>query len=334
MKINRRKFTRQSSYLIGGALATGHLMACGHKTGPSSNISSQEAVDSTVDAISSAGMFFKISLAQWSFHKAFFAKEIEVLDFAAKAKSLQMDGIEYVNQFFKDKAEDMEFLGQLNTRAADADVTQLLIMVDGEGGLGDPDDNERKKAVENHFKWVHAAKTLGCHSIRVNAYGVAEREVVAAAAVDGPGGVSEYAAKEGINVIVENHGSYSSDGGWISDVIQKVGMQNCGTLPDFGNFCIRRENDQLYNGKCIDEYDRYQGVAEMMPYAKAVSAKSNDFDAQGNETNTDYMKMMQIVKDHGYRGYVGIEYEGSDLDEESGIIKTRDLLIKVGKALS
>jgi len=324
---HRRAFIKKTALLSTGVLGGALLPSCS----TSKSSASEEVAFSMMPG---GEMFFKISLAQWSFHKAFFSKKMDHLDFAAKTKSLGMDGIEYVNQFFKDKAEDSAYLAMMNQRAANAGVKQLLIMVDGEGGLGDTDDAKRKVAITNHYKWVDAAKALGCHSIRVNAYGQGTMEDVGSAAVDGLGGVSEYAAKEDINVIVENHGSYSSNGAWLAGVMKQVGMANCGTLPDFGNFCIKRDTGNLYSGGCIEEYDRYKGVTEMMPYAKAVSAKAHDFDEMGNETHTDYMKMMQIVKDHGYKGYVGIEYEGNSLDAEAGIIKTRDLLIKVGKALS
>jgi len=220
---------------------------------------------------------------------------------------------------------------KLRIRAADSGVTQLLIMVDREGGLGTLDKIERKQAIENHYKWVDAAKYLGCHSIRVNAYGEGSAEDVASAAVEGLAGVAEYGAKQNINVIVENHGGYSSNGAWLSGVMKQIDMPNCGTLPDFGNFCTKRKKGSW---DCEEEYDRYKGVEEMMPFAKAVSAKTNDFDVSGNEIRTDYMKMMKIVKDHGYTGYVGIEYEGQELGEEEGIIATRDLLKRVGKALS
>ncbi len=309
---------KRRGFLKKGAVLTAGLM--------SSGLAMSRATKMLLDS----DMFFKISLAQWSFHKAIFSKELEHLDFASKTRSLGIDGIEYVNQFFKDKAEDAAYLSQMNQRAVDADVTQLLIMIDGEGGLGDTDDAKRKEAIENHYKWVDAAKTLGCHSIRVNAFGEGSSEDVGKAAVQGLGGVSEYAAKENINVIVENHGGYSSNGTWLSGVIKEVNLPNCGTLPDFGNFCIKREGWT----KCLEEYDRYKGVTEMMPFAKAVSAKTNDFDDKGNETKTDYMKMMQIVKEHGYTGFVGIEYEGRTLSEEEGILKSKELLIKVGKALS
>jgi sugar phosphate isomerase/epimerase len=202
-------------------------------------------------------------------------------------------------------------------------------MCDGEGELGHNEDAKRQEAVTNHHKWVEAAKFLGCHSIRVNAAGQGAAEEVAQAAIDGLGRLSEYAAQEGINVIVENHGGYSSNGEWLANVIQQVGMDNCGTLPDFGNFCIERSE----NG-CANAYDRYLGTEQLMAYAKGVSAKTNVFDEQGMEANIDYMKMMQIVKDAGYTGFVGIEYEGSELDELAGVQATKDLLLKVGQALS
>ena len=277
-------------------------------------------------------LFFKISLAQWSLNKDFFGGQLDNLDFAAKAKNdFGIDAIEYVNQFFKDKGNDLSYLKQMKQRAADNGVQSILIMIDREGNLGDLDDAARTKAVENHYKWVEAAKFLGCHSIRVKAYGEGTAEEVAAAAVDGLGRLSEYAAKENINVIVENHGSYSSNGSWLAGVMKQVGKDNCGTLPDFGNFCIKRGKTWT---ECLDEYDRYKGVMEMMPYAKGVSAKSHEFDADGNEVHTDFSKMLKIVKDAGYRGHIGIEYEGSKLSADEGIMATKNLLRKAGKAMS
>jgi sugar phosphate isomerase/epimerase len=300
-----------------------------------SSCNQKGALGSTGNNVEIPNMFFKISLAQWSLNKTLFSKKLDNLDFAAKArKDFGLDAVEYVNQFFKDKAKDMEYLKSMKQRADDNGVKSLLIMIDGEGGLGDPNSNERKKAVENHYKWVDAAKFLGCHSIRVNAFGQGTAEEVSKAAIDGLGSLSDYASKVGLNVIVENHGSYSSDGQWLTKVMQQINKPNCGTLPDFGNFCVKRDSGTEWGGKCVEEYDRYKGVTEMMAFAKAVSAKAHDFDVNGNETHTDYVKMMKIVKDAGYKGYVGIEYEGSGLTEEQGILATRDLLIKAGKSLS
>jgi sugar phosphate isomerase/epimerase len=268
---------------------------------------------------------FQISLAEWSLHKALFANKIDNLDFAKISKDeFGINAVEYVNQFFKDKAKDETYLAELKQRGDDVGVTALLIMIDGEGQLGDPDEAKRKQAVTNHYQWIDAAKFLGCHSIRVNAASRGSYDEQAKLAADGLRGVSEYGAKQGLNVIVENHGGLSSNAQWLTKVIQAVDLPNCGTLPDFGNFRIKRD----------EEYDRYQGVAELMPHAKAVSAKSHDFDEQGNEIHTDYHKMMKIVLDAGYHGHVGIEYEGSKLDEYEGIRATKQLLERVRQQLS
>jgi len=270
-------------------------------------------------------MFFDISLAEWSLNKSLFGGKLSNLDFPLKAKNdYGINAVEYVNQFFMDKAQDMNYLKDLKTRTDDNGITNVLIMIDREGQLANTDDNERKKAVENHYKWVDAAKYLGCHSIRVNAAGNGCREDVQKTAVDGLGMLSEYGKQAGINIIVENHGGFSSDGKWLSEVIKQVESPYCGTLPDFGNFRLR-ENVT---------YDRYAGVKDLMPYAKGVSAKSHEFDKNGNEVHTDYGKMLQIVKDAGYKGYIGIEYEGSNLGEDEGIMATKQLLEKVGILLS
>ena len=279
-------------------------------------------------------MFFKISLAEWSLHKALFANEMTNLDFPAKAKNeFGIDAIEYVNQFFKDKAKDKTYLAELKRRCDDEGVTSLLIMCDGEGELGHSENEKRKRAVENHFKWVEAAKFLGCHSIRVNAAGSGDRSGVAKTAADGLHQLSTFAADYEIQVIVENHGGYSSDGQWLSSVIKEVGLSNCGTLPDFGNFCIKRKDPANWAAGCGEEYDRYTGVKELMPFAKGVSAKTYDFDEEGRCMETDYTQMLSIVKASGYSGYIGIEYEGSALSEVDGIKATKALLEKVGSTM-
>lgn len=274
-------------------------------------------------------LFFEISLAEWSLHRTLRAGQLDNLDFAATArKEFGIEIIEYVNQFFKDKAEDKAYLNDLLQRSKDNGVRNHLIMIDGEGGLGDLDAEARNKAVENHFKWVHAAKHLECATIRVNAHGVGPAEDVAAAAVDGLGKLGEFAAKSGINVIVENHGGYSSNGQWLSGIMKQVGLKNVGTLPDFGNFCIERKPDD--HNVCLNEYDRYKGTQELLPYAKGVSAKANDFDENGNVVETDYNKMLKIVKESGFKGIIGIEYEGGKLSEMDGIRATKKILERVG----
>lgn len=266
---------------------------------------------------------FEISLAQWSLHKRLFDQgdnKLDNLDFALTSKQLGVDAIEYVNIFFKDKADDEVYLAEMKKRASDNGVKSLLIMCDGEGNLGDPDEAKRKQAVTNHHKWIRAAKFLGCHSIRVNAASDGTYDEQLKLAADGLGSLSEYAKELGLNVIVENHWGLSSNPDWLVGVIKSVGMDNCGTLPDFGNF--------------PDEVDRYEAVKAMMPFAKAVSAKSYDFDADGNDTKIDYDRMMKIVLDAGYKGYVGIEYEGGRLSEEDGIIATRKLLERIRQGVA
>ncbi|MFY0652783.1 MAG: TIM barrel protein [Cyclobacteriaceae bacterium] len=268
---------------------------------------------------------FEISLAQWSLHNALFAKKIDNLDFARIAKEeLGISALEYVNQFFFDKAKDKPYLDEMNKRAADLGVKNLLIMIDREGDLGDSNDTKRKLAVENHYKWIEAAKHLGCHSIRVNAGGDGTEEEVAKRAIDSLSTLSTFGKDYNINVIVENHGGYSSNGKWLSNVIKSVDMGNCGTLPDFGNFCIKNKEQ----GGCEEEYDRYKGVKELMPYAKGVSAKSQNFDNNGNCTDTDFLKMLKIVKNAGFSGYIGVEYGKVKLSEMDGIKATKELLEK------
>ena len=263
-----------------------------------------------------------ISLAEWSLHRALYSKEINHLDFISLARTkFEIDAVEYVNTFFFDKAKDKKYLNEMNIIAKDNGVKSLLIMCDNEGNLGDPNNEKRNNAVENHFKWADAAKFLGCHSIRVNARSdnnLSSSEQLNLAA-DGLNKLVDYCSDIEINTIVENHGGLSSNGKWLSELMKKVAHPNLGTLPDFGNFLI--ENDNWY--------DRYLGVEELMPYAKAVSAKSHEFNSSGDEVRTDYKRMMQIVLKSGYSGYVGIEYEGDKHSEYEGIQLTKVLLNKI-----
>jgi len=265
---------------------------------------------------------FKISLAEWSLHKALWAKEMTNLDFPVRAaKEFGIFGVEYVSTFFKDTTTN--YLTELLKISKDNNVSNVLIMIDGQGSLGDPDAALRNKAVENHHRWIEAAKFLGCHSIRVNAAGKGSETEVADAVVESLTKLSTFASKLKINVIVENHGGYSSNGKWLSGVMKRVNLKNCGTLPDFGNFRISQ----------TEEYDRYLGIQELMPYAKGVSGKSYDFDAEGNETTMDFYRIMKIVKDSGYKGWVDVEYEGNRLSEPEGILATKRLLEKVFASL-
>lgn len=268
---------------------------------------------------------FRISLAEWSLVRRLFGGEMSNLDFPGFARSeFGISAVEYVNQFWMDKAEDKAYLNELKLRCDDSGVRSLLIMCDREGALGDPDNNARTTAITNHYKWVAAAAWLGCHSIRVNAQSEGEYAEQQRLAADGLNRLCEFAGDYGINVIVENHGGLSSNGKWLAGVMEMVAADNCGTLPDFGNFRISQDN----------MYDHYLGVEELMPYARGVSAKTYDFDADGNDTFTDFERMMKIVLDAGFRGHVGVEYEGRITEDIEGIKLTKALLERVREKLS
>jgi len=284
-----------------------------------------------------ADPFFKLSLAQWSIHKMIRNDNVDPYTFAEKAKKWGFTGLEYVSQLYNPELEKANyskeamaaFVEKSNAEAKKYGLQNVLIMIDGQGNLAVSDEKERNETVEKHKIWVDAAAAMGCHAIRVNLNGSSVPEEWKANAVDGLTKLATYAKGKNINVLVENHGGLSSNGALHAEVMATVNMDNCGSLPDFGNFCIERSKDG-----CAEEYDNYKGISELMPYAKAVSAKSHDFDADGNETKLDYPRILKIVKDAGYTGYIGVEYEGSILGEEYGILATRDLLIKAGKELN
>ena len=288
-----------------------------------------------------------ISLAQWSLHKSFFGEalngdweafarllkenpdsllqgKLNPDDFPRIAASYGVNTIELVNTFYYSKAKDMDYWGKFKKSCDDAGVKVGLIMCDALGDIGNADSVERQKAVENHYDWVKIAKFLGASTIRVNAAGQGTAEEVAKNAADGLKKLGEYAAKEGINVVVENHGGYSSDGSWLAGVMKAVNKENVGTLPDFGNFCLESGPEG-----CVKEYDRYKGIAELMPFAKGVSAKTHVFDEKGNEAEIDYTRIVKIVKDAGFKGNIGIEFEGEKISEDEGIKATKALLEKL-----
>ncbi|MGB6152766.1 MAG: sugar phosphate isomerase/epimerase family protein [Pricia sp.] len=326
--MKRRNFIRNASQ-AGLALSFLGMYAC--KEAKKEEAGAMGDADLTVKAVDP---FFKLSLAQWSIHKMIKEEGLNPYTFAEKAKNWGFSGLEYVSQLYPADLEDNEysedamasFVEKSNIEAEKHGMQNVLIMIDGQGNLAVSDAKERTEAVERHHKWVDAAKALGCHSIRVNLAGSDDPAEWKANSIDGLTQLASYAKDKSINIIVENHGGLSSNGAMLADVMAAVDMDNCGTLPDFGNFCITRSDDG-----CAEEYDKYKGVKELMPYAKAVSAKSNVFDADGNEKVIDYVKMLQIVKDHGYTSFIGVEYEGSELSEEAGIIATKELMLKAAQ---
>ncbi len=302
------------------------------------NTQDKKSKENTLLVVEEKKLFFNISLAQWSLHNAFENGELNPFDFAQKANELEFEAIEYVSFIYQPylaigndaEAAMQTLLDTLKAKSETYGVKNVLIMVDREGSLATSDENERDQSVENHKKWIDAAAFLGCHSIRVNLHGSTEVDEWVSNSVDALKKLATYGQSKNINVLVENHGGLSSNAKLLTKVISSVAMNNCGTLPDFGNFCIKRNKR---GSPCVEEYDKYKGIQELMEYAKAVSAKSNVFDESGNEANINYVKMLQIVKDAGYTGYIGVEYEGNDLSEIEGIEATRKLLLKVAKQL-
>ncbi|MFG0328070.1 MAG: sugar phosphate isomerase/epimerase family protein [Phycisphaerales bacterium JB037] len=305
VKLNRREF---------GVRALG-VGAAGMLAGPAAAANAAGSRRREPDPLP-----FSISLAEWSLHRTIYGGELDHLDFARTARErYDLDAVEYVTGFFKDKATDAAYINEMKKRASDHGVRSLLIMVDGEGALGAENRNERRKSVENHIKWLDAAAALGCHSIRVNAHSSGSYQEQIGRAADGLRQLCELGEERGLNVIVENHGGLSSNGHWLSTVMRAVDHPRVGTLPDFGNFRIQGD----------EWYDRYRGVKELMPFAKAVSAKSHAFGPDGLEMGTDYPRMMGIVLAAGYHGFVGIEYEGSKHPEYEGVRLTLELLKRI-----
>mgnify|MGYP006148625501 FL=1 len=284
-------------------------------------------------------LFFEIGLAQWSFNRAIKSGEMDNLDFVKVAKEkFDIKVVEYVNQFFFNKAKDKTYLKEMLKISDDLGVKNYLIMIDDEGDLGDTNKQKRLLAIENHKKWVEAANVLGCDNIRVNAQGFGSEVEVAKSATESLSLLGQFSKPFNIDIIVENHGGYSSNAKWLVDVIKNTKQSNVGTLPDFGNFCVKSKVDQLSDWGsssegCEYEYDRYLGVEEMMPFARSVSAKSYEFDDDGNSIEIDYYKMLKIIKDFGYNGYISIEYEGEKYSEYEGILLTKKLLEKAGRAV-
>lgn len=323
--MNRREFISKSSQ-TGLALSLLGLAACkGNKA-------------TEVNA-----PFFKLSLAQWSLHKAIReTKTLSPFDFAIKAKQLGFEGLEYVNQLYQIDTSNRlasikNLTKELKLRSDDAGMTNVMIMVDHEGDLAVSNKLGRDNAIADHVSWVDAAAELGCTSVRVNLFGdKGEKDAQAwhDGAVDGLGRLADYAAKSAINVIVENHGGLSSDAGKVAKVLKEINKSNCGSLPDFGNFCIRQQSGERWGDECIEAYDVYKGTEELLPYAKGISAKTFDFDENGNEINFDYPRLLKIIKDAGFKGFIGVEYEGNNLGEEEGILATKKLLLKVAKEIN
>src|SRR5690606_3252149 len=336
--MERRNFISNATYSIVGVSLLG-MYACKKNNSEAQSTADQNTI------ISKTAPTLKLSLAQWSLHKMIVNNTLNPMDFAQKAKELGFEALEYVSQLYIPEIKKrgntdqaiLDIVTELKEKSDALGMHNQIMMVDlhdEQALLASGSETHRSKAVENHKIWVDATAILGCHSMRVSLFGSLEEAIWASSSVKSLSELCQYAAKMNINVIVENHGYLSSNAALVAKVIKEVNMSNCGTLPDFDNFCLKREGNELWSTPCIEEYDKYKGVQELMPYAKGVSAKSFNFDNKGQETTIDFLKMMRIVNDAGYKGYVGIEYEGDELSEEQGILATKALLMQVTKELT
>ena len=257
---------------------------------------------------------FKISLAAWSLHRSWRSTWFN-LDLPEIARQkFGLDGVEFVNSFFDLPRSD--YLKELKKRAQDNGVELVEIMCDGEGDMSHEDKREREQAVINHRKWIDIAHFLGCYGIRGNAgyttVGTVDERVERCA--ESYGKLMEYADQAGMTVMIENHGGYSSIPEKLLTVMKKVNNPHFGTLPDWGNF--------------PPEVDRYEAVRQMMPYAKAVSAKCYDFMPDGSHPAFDLERMLKVVLDAGWNGFIGIEYEGEANSEPEGVMYCKSILEK------
>ncbi len=279
---------------------------------------------------------YKHSLAQWSLNGPFRDGSMDPMDFAPIAKELGFTGLEYVTQLYPSVLETgdnyrervMTLASKLFEISKQAEMENVLIMVDHAGELADPNPEKLKEAIENHKIWMDAAKLMGAHSVRANLFGELDPEKWHQLSVASLSELGTYGKEVGVHVIIENHGGWSSDGAKLAAVMKEVNMETVGTLPDFGNFCVKREGGERWGAPCVEEYDTYKGTMELMPYAKGVSAKSYNFDEAGNETKLDYGRLLQIVKDSGFKGYIGTEYEGDLENPKEGIRLTKALVEK------
>lgn len=336
--MKRRSFISNTTYSIAGVSLLGMYACKENESGQKSTVNQNVMISQTDPKI-------KLSLAQWSLHKMILNNALDAMDFAQKAKGLGFESLEYVSQLYIPEIQKrgntdqaiMDIMTELKEKSDSLSMKNQIMMVDLHDDkelLASSDEFYRTAAVEKHRIWVDATAALGCHSMRVSLFGSLDQKIWVKNSVKSLKELCKYASKKNINVIVENHGYLSSNGALMVQVMEGVDMANCGTLPDFSNFCLKREANELWSTPCIEEYDKYQGVKELMPYAKGVSAKSFNFDNNGRETTIDFVKMMGIVNDANYNGYIGIEYEGEELSEEEGILATKALLINVADELT
>ena len=291
----------------------------------------------------------KISLQCFSFASEFYKGNFNLSNFSKIVReTYNLDGAEFWSIPFMGKEKNSNFLNELRQKSNDYGVKNTIILVDlldmqtmkQGNSLASIDKKERNQAIEDHKPWIDAAKSIGCDSIRINLWSDASMQEVMKVSIESISKLLEYASDKNISIVIENHGGHTGDAKWLVNLIKKINNKKLGTLPDFGtlNFCVKRDLNLDFTAKCLSQYDKYLGVKELLPYAKGISAKSTQFDLKGNETDTNFKKMVRLIKKSNFEGYISIEYEGAIRDTFSqqnnhlpthdGILATKKLLEK------
>ena len=291
----------------------------------------------------------KISLQCFSFASEFYKGNFDLSNFSKIVReTYNLDGAEFWSIPFMGKEKNSFFLNELRQKSNDYGIKNTIILVDlldmqtmkQGNSLASIDKKERNQAIEDHKPWIDAAKSIGCDSIRINLWSDASKEEVMKVSIESISKLLEYSSDKNISIVIENHGGHTGDAKWLVNLIKKINNKNLGTLPDFGtlNFCVKRDLNLDFTAKCFSQYDKYLGVKELLPYAKGISAKSTQFDLKGNETTTNFKKMVRLIKKSNFEGYISIEYEGAirdtfakqknHLSTHDGILATKKLLEK------
>ena len=274
------------------------------------------------------------SVGQWTFHEELFDSIMNNFEFVDKAAELEFNGVEYVNQFFIDKARDFQFLDALSKHATSKGLTNSMLLVDLAGNLAASSEAERLKALESHKEWVIACSKLACPAMRINMHGDGSPDSIREQGLKSLKILAPFADSNSVKILIENHGGISNDADWLLDMIQSLDHPNVGLVVDFDNWCVVYENGSLWGKNCIQEYPRYEGMQKLLPFADNISVKAFVFDTYGEDSKTDFKQMAQIIDSLGFEGSFGIEYEGDQLMPGQGAVKTRQLISKHLEAIS
>ncbi|HEX3000690.1 MAG TPA: sugar phosphate isomerase/epimerase family protein [Armatimonadota bacterium] len=185
-----------------------------------------------------------------------------------------------------------------------------------EGNLATPDEAARKRQIEENTKKLHAAARLGAPVVRMNLGGVGQGENSDTVGVDRViaafNEMLPVARQLKIKITIENHGGVSGSADNILRIIQGTDRKWVGSCLDFGNW-----SNEV----------RYDSCAKLAPYAYHVHAKAHNFNADGEESQFSFGRILDMLQEAKYRGAISIEWEGGG-DPIEGVKRSRDLVRK------